>query len=235
MNNYELSLQEFKGPLDKLLELIEEKKLEITKINLATVTADFLNYLNSLKNVSPKVLADFISIASRLILIKSHMLLPTLALTEEEKTEISDLEDRLRLYKEFKAAEKNVKALWAKKVSYTRDYLLESKEGFYLSQTIFPDELKALVEKICQELIVIFPKIDSGEIRLINFEEKIQELLTRVTKTAEANFSEVTKGRNRTEVVVLFLAVLHLLKDSLIKVSQEGKFADIKMESAQRV
>ncbi len=229
MNAYELKTAEFSGPLDKLLELIEGKDLEITKVNLAEVTADFLNYLNTLTNVHPKVLADFVSVASKLILIKSHTLLPNLELSNEEQEEIKDLEDRLRLYKEFKQAEKNIKNLWAKKVSYSRDFFLQAEKGFFFSQALSADDLKTIVENLANELTVIFPKMETGKVTLINFEEKMKELLRRVTQMASTNFSEVARGKDRTEIVVIFLAILHLLKDSLIKVDQTEDFKDIKI------
>ena len=83
--NYELKTEQFSGPIEKLWELIEEKKLEITELNLAEVTADFLNYLKTIEKVEPKLLADFVVIASRLLLIKSKALLPNLELTVEEE------------------------------------------------------------------------------------------------------------------------------------------------------
>ena len=87
---YEVKQDKFSGPLEKLLELIEAKELEITLINLAQVTGDFLEYLKALdeKSKHPSVLADFIVVASRLLLIKSKAILPSLALTEEEETDI---------------------------------------------------------------------------------------------------------------------------------------------------
>jgi len=92
--NYEVKLEQFTGPLNKLLELIEARKLEITALNLAEVTEDFINYIRSLeKGADPEILADFIVVASRLILIKSKTLLPSLELTEEEEGEIKDLID----------------------------------------------------------------------------------------------------------------------------------------------
>ena len=69
--NYEVKLDHFSGPLEKLLELIEEKHLEVTVVNLSKVTGDFLDYLKNLDESSkhPSVLADFIVIASKLLLI----------------------------------------------------------------------------------------------------------------------------------------------------------------------
>ena len=231
MQAYELKTVEFTGPLDKLLELIEGKELEITKINLAEVTADFVNYIKTIQDIQPKLLADFVEIASKLILIKSHTLLPSLELSKNEEEDMKELEDRLRLYKEFKLAEKNIKSMWAKKVSYGREYLLATETQFLPGQAIMPKALRDIVEKIAEELTVIFPKMETGNIKLINFEEKMKELMERVSRTALSSFREISKGRDRTEIVVLFLAILHLLKDSLIRIEQAGEFEDIKLST----
>ena len=98
---YELKLKQFSGPIEKLLELIEEKKLNITELNLAEVTADFLNYLKTVEKLDPKALADFLVVAAKLLLIKSKALLPDLKLTQEEETEIKDFTRRLIICKEF--------------------------------------------------------------------------------------------------------------------------------------
>jgi len=83
---YEVRLEKFNGPLDRLLELIEARQLEITQINLAEVTGDFLKYIESLgSEAGVDVFADFLVVAGKLILIKSKALLPNLDLTEEEK------------------------------------------------------------------------------------------------------------------------------------------------------
>src|SRR5258706_15754469 len=105
---YELKIEQYEGPLEKLLQLIEERKLAITEISLAAVTDDFLKYLETMLEVPPGVLADFIVVASRLVLIKSKSLLPELPLTEEEEEDIKDLEQRLLLYKRLKEAERHV-------------------------------------------------------------------------------------------------------------------------------
>ena len=83
--NYEVKLDKYSGPLEKLLELIESKHLEITVINLGKVTGDFLDYLKQLEDEHKhsSVLADFIVVASRLLLMTSKAILPTLASTDE--------------------------------------------------------------------------------------------------------------------------------------------------------
>jgi len=79
ISTYKFEIGEFNGPLDKLLELIEAKELKITQLTLGDVTADFLEYLENLEEVSPRVLSDFVSVGAKLILIKSRAILPEIS------------------------------------------------------------------------------------------------------------------------------------------------------------
>lgn len=227
MDKYELKIEAFQGPLEKLLELIEAKELEITRLNLAEVTADFLGYVRSLSSVDPRVLTDFITVAARLILIKSHALLPQLTLTEEEEEDIADLERRLKLYKEFRAVERAIASSWNKRTAHAREYLFELPHGFYLSETVQPSKLRDVMERIYEDLQVFIPKIDEAEIRLVSLEEKIKEMMERVSEVLRISFGEITDGREKSEIIVLFLALLHLLKESAVEIEQVGLFSEI--------
>ena len=145
---YQLELENFKGPLDKLLELIEAEKMDVSEVSMAKVTDSFLKYLETVKggNVIEetfrgdlRVLADFISVASRLIFLKSKYLLPGFALTEEEEADIKDLEERLKRYQDLKPALKHLNALWSERhTSYSRPYFLgRGGGGLAAGQTIF--------------------------------------------------------------------------------------------------
>lgn len=227
---YELQLNEFNGPLEKLLELIEAKKMEITRLSLAAVTADFLGYVQKIEKIHPRELADFISVAAKLILIKSHALLPSLPLEEEEEREIADLENRLMLYQRFKEAEKHITGLWGKDVSFQRAFLAAVEPGFYLSGPLTGDDLRNALERVIGDLVRAFPKRETSEISMVNLEEKIRELVARVDRTAETSFNEVVRGKKRSEIVVLFLALLHLIRGQSIVHAQEGLFSDIVMK-----
>jgi len=230
MNSYELRTKDFVGPMDKLLGLIEEKKLEITVINLAEVTADFLNYLKTIEQIDPKMLADFVAVAAKLILIKSHTLLPELNLGAEEKEEIAELENRLRIYKELKIAQKHIQTRWGSHPSFGREYLVNVPQGFYLSEPITPASFAEILKQLCDELVTVFPRHEEGKVTMVNFEAKIKELMERVDKVISSSFNEIAKGKGKTEIIVLFLAVLHLLKDSLIKIEQNEDFGNISIQ-----
>ena len=231
--NYEIKSEKFSGPLDKLLELIEEKRLEITEISLAEVTADFLNYIKSLEQkIDSGILADFLVVAARLLLIKSKALLPSLELTKEEETEIKDLEGRLKLYREFKRASEYINGFWIKNErSFSRPFLMNLASVFYPPKTLKTDDLIASAKNLLASLKALLPEATAAvkEI-IITIESKIKELLGRFQETAEQNFKKIAGGGSKKEIIVSFLAILHLFKDQIIQIEQNEQFGDITLK-----
>ncbi len=232
MTAYEFKSESFTGPLSKLLTLIEERKLEVTTVSLSEVTADFLEYLSALQDenrLDPRTLTDFIWIASKLILIKSKAILPNLEITEEEEAEIKELEERLKIYREFDLGKANIKSLFREEEkSFRRKYLPPA--FFFPPEDLMADDLKRAVEKLTQSL-QFTKEIQSGKIEVFNFEEKLQQLSSRIQKELQASFSILSKDTSRTETIVLFLVVLHLLKENLIAFKQDKQFSDIVITS----
>ena len=105
-NGYRVNLPVFEGPLGLLLSLIEREELDITKVSLAQVTDQYLAYLEQIEQVRPEILADFLVVAAKLILIKSQALLPRPpVISPEGEADVGDdLVEQLRMYKQFKAA-----------------------------------------------------------------------------------------------------------------------------------
>lgn len=231
---YELKTEQFTGPIEKLLELIEAKELDITTIGLSAVTADFLNYVEKLAKeaaeVNPQLLADFIVVAARLLLIKSKTLLPQTELTPEEEADIKDLESRLRLYKEFKAAAKNLDVLWKRGGSAFGREFLSSYGGavFYPSPKLTP---KA-ISQILASLIAVLQETQLREKKfvqkaIISIEQKMKELIRHLSSVTSSSFFELAPRERKEEIVALFLAMLHLVRDRLIDIEQSGHFSDI--------
>src|SRR3990167_678732 len=225
---YELKLGEFSGPMDKLLELIEEQKLEITEISLAQVTADFLAYTKTLENVERGVLADFLVVAARLLLIKSRALLPNLELTEEEREDVKDLETRLRLYKEFKEGARELEKLWAKrKPMFSRPLFMDRPVVFSPPPGLALEKLVFALDKLAKTLKEEIPEAQTVRRVIITLEEKIAELGRRITTGMRESFKNIAVNRSREEIIVLFLALLHLAKDRLLHIDQSDHFSDI--------
>ena len=120
MTAFTIRTQTFEGPLDLLLELIENRKLFINDVSLAKVADDFISYVKEMGNIPIEESAHFILIASTLLLIKSKSLLPQLVLKEEEEGDIRNLELRLKIYKRIKEASLNVQELFGKEVIFTQ-------------------------------------------------------------------------------------------------------------------
>ncbi|MEK7635771.1 MAG: ScpA family protein [Patescibacteria group bacterium] len=227
MNVYQLKTEKFSGPIEKLLELIEEKKMEITELSLAEVVADFLNYLKTIEKKEPRMLADFIVVASRLILIKSKALLPTLELNEEEKEDIKDLEERLRRYAEFKPSMAIFKKLFeVNNFSVSRQFLSNHEPIFYPADNFNVSSMQSAMKSIFEIFSQLTIETKKIEPELIKLEDKINEIIKKI-ESGIAKFSDVTKEKSRREIVILFLALLHLLKEQLIKVEQNEGIGDI--------
>ncbi len=224
---YELKLEQFSGPIEKLFELIEAKKMEITELNLAEVTADFLDYLKKMESVEPRILADFVAIAAALLLIKSKALLPDLKLSNEDEQNIKDLEGRLRRYAEFKPAIAFLKKIFEQKqFSVSRPLFYNFQPVFYPAPNAKIESLENIIAAIFNELNKITMESQTIESSLIKLEEKIEEIAKKIEEGI-GNFSEIIKAKSRAEIIVLFLALLHLLREQLIKVEQKSGFDDI--------
>ncbi len=235
--NYELKLEQFSGPIEKLLELIEERKLEITEVNLAQVTADFLNYLNKLAETEeeqPRLLADFIVIASHLLLIKSKALLPNLQLTSEEEKNIKDLEARLQLYQQFKPAISHLGELWGQnRVSFSRPLFAGRPAIFYPAENIKLDELYKAIKIISEAFQQLSGESQTIKLSLIKLETKVEEIMSHLE--SDLKFNKLTKRKSNTEIIVLFLALLHLLSKQLIRVEQKDRFLDIIINKKSKI
>lgn len=252
---YELKLAQYSGPLDKLLELIEAKQLQITEISLAQVTDDFLRYLESLKDPKAgavcgdrenmRLLADFIVVASRLIFIKSKSLLPDLVLSEEEEADIRDLETRLKLYRELRPSFRLLGSLWHdRRSSFSRPYFLNlahwmmprpdtlRKDAGDLAFFYPGEDLSAAtLQESLRRTFASFESFikDSAVIRdtMVSLEEKIKEIVARMKDVAESSFRSLSANKPRGEIIVIFLAILHLVREQLLCVEQLDQSSDI--------
>lgn len=235
--SYEVRLDQFNGPLDKLLELVEEKKLEPTQVSLAAVTADFIKYVEQLEKeqgVETSILADFVVVAARLLVIKSKVLLPSLELTEEEKVDVADLENRLKIYQQFRLASVHIKNLWDKnQVAQSRPLLaaLGDSSFFYPPKGVGANEMVRSLRALFTVLQGLIPETKKIKLKVITLQEKIAELTQRLSQAASVSFKGALKTKDRQEVIVLFLAVLHMLANRLAEVEQGNTFGDIIVKS----
>lgn len=222
-------LKQFEGPLDLLLSLIEERKLNITEIALAEVTEQFMRHIKQLEQVDPTVLADYLSIAAKLLVIKSKAILPSLEIEQEEEDAGVDLESRLLLYKQFKEVAKYLKKLDnRRKQSFLRSTTFEERVNFYSDPNVTTDVLYRSILAVVNGLkeLDALPKAKIKE--AVSIQEKIDQLRGQLELQVETKLSELLKtAKNKSEVIITFLALLELIKQKILTVNQEALFTDI--------
>ena len=134
---YYIKTEKFEGPFALLLDLIEKEKLRVSDLSLAQVADQYLEHIRGNEGIDLANLAEFLSVASKLILIKSRALLPVLEFTEEEEEEIKDLARQLEEYKKFKEASQAIgRMLYSPRVSYCRESYVGVVSAFYPPENI---------------------------------------------------------------------------------------------------
>jgi segregation and condensation protein A len=229
---YKIKLDQFEGPLELLLNLIEEQKLDVTRLSLAKVADGYLAYIEKKDSITLGNLADFLTVASRLILIKSKALLPMLSLTAEEEEEIKDLEVQLAEYRKFKETAKKIGALAnSPRAGFSRESFLGVGLFFYPPTDFNIFDFKKTFSRILSEIPVI-EKLEEEMVReVITLEEKISHLQEVLKKRIETTFSEITNGaKDKIEIIVSFLAMLEMVKQRIVQVEQKSLFEEIKMK-----
>lgn len=232
---FKVKTNSFEGPLDLLLDLIEKRKLFISDISLAKVTDDFIVHIKQFEKLPMGESAHFILIASTLLLIKSKSLLPALTLTEEEQGDILDLETRLKILKRLKEASIHVARLFGKNIIY------QQSQSVAIMPVFAPDPQFTLEKALfsLKDLISRLPKKENLPKhvvkKVVSLEEMIGALTNRITSHLRLSFREFTKEHkgDRVGVIVSFLAMLELVKEGVLMVSQENTFSDIHMETKQ--
>ena len=224
---YTLKLEKFQGPFNLLLQLIEKEKLDITEVSLFQVTDEFLNYIRKVEQVQPYELADFLEIAAKLILIKSRLLIPDLV---DEENDGQDLINQLKIYQQYAQATKNIGRIANyPKYSFARDKIpLQIIPEFSLDIKITPK----ILERYFKELLGILLAQSnlarkSFRRKVISLKQKIDELVEIFKKESQINFVSLIKNRKKTEKIVMFLAVLELVKRKQALISQIGLFGEI--------
>jgi segregation and condensation protein A len=237
IHSYEVHTSVYQGPLDLLLDLIESAELDITKLSLAKVTNQYLSHIQNLQNKEPDEVSAFMLIAAKLLQIKSEALLPRSSHSEDEDEDTGDeLARQLLAYKRYKEiadllAEREKKGFHTF-IRYTSRDLNRRKVDFRdhsLSDLldIARKAIKNASEKESINTVVSRPKV--------TVKEKISLLFWYLSKSDQVSFFQVLgDGYSKLDVIVLFLAVLELIKRNLVVFSQSDLFGDILLSPSEK-
>ena len=247
-NKLEFKINEFQGPLDLLLHLIEKNKFNIFDIPIVEITEQYLEYVNAMQESNLDVMSEFLVMAATLISIKAKMLLPKEEEEEEEEEDPrAELVRRLLEYKMYKYASYELK-----------DMEMDAVRAYYKPATI-PDEVKQYKEDIDPADVVgdttlamlneifnqvmkrtvdrvdpIRSKFGTIEKEEVRIEDKMDEIRTSVRGLKGINFRTLLEMQaSRINIIVTFLAILELMKVGDIVIKQDELFGDIIIDSLE--
>ncbi|GAB5045844.1 segregation and condensation protein A [Thermodesulfovibrio sp. TK110] len=216
----QVNLPIFEGPLDLLLHLIKQNKIDIYDIPIALITKQYLKYLELMKELDLEIASEFLVMAATLIYIKSKMLLPEQEPEEEDPRK--ELVEQLVEYQNFKEASKILKEryeVWS--LAFSRN--TSNQEEFFLEELSVFDLLQALRKIIDKPQPRIYvPK------ETIKVEEKIEQILNLLKLKKSIAFYEIFENNtSRLEIIVSFLALLELIRLRIARAYQEKPFGEI--------
>ena len=236
---YHMKTERFEGPLDLLLTLIEKRKLFIGDFALAKVADEYIEHIRKFEAFPMNDVANFLLVASTLVLIKSKALLPELDLGDEEKGDIDDLKRRLAMYELFRGLGEHIRVNFGKELIFERSGRPELIPVFapekHCSAASVGESMRAVLAALPKKIEL--PKATVRKI--VSIEEMMSRLAKRVgetLRTSFGNFSRYKKGKQpskeeRLEIIVSFLAMLELVKQGVVHATQHEEYGDIDIET----
>ena len=231
----EVFLEAFEGPLDLLLYLIRKENIEIVDISVAEITRQYIEYIELMQVMRLDLAAEYLVMSAMLAEIKSRMLLPRPAGDEEDENDPrAELVRRLQEYERYKQAAEDLDAM----PRLGRDVFQAGAESPEQKIVQLPPEVDL------QDLIAAFQEVMQRasmfehhhvQMESLSVRERMSGVLSRVSSTRFTRFTDLfTVEEGRMGVVVTFLAILELVKESLLDLTQAEAFSPIHVKAASR-
>ena len=224
-------LDTFEGPLDLLLYLIRKQNLNILDVPIADITDQYVNYINLMNELELELAGEYLLMAAMLAEIKSKMLLPLFEEVEDEEDPRAELVRRLLEYERYRTASEELNKLQR----LERDIFITGVESSHLAQPI------ELPEITLQELLVSFQDVlNRAEMftslhmlkEPLSVRERMATILEKLKNKDFIDFTELFDfEEQKTGLVVTFLAILELMKESLIEIVQAKDFGVIHVKA----
>ena len=232
-----LKIDDFEGPLDLLLHLIKEKKMDLLNLKLEVIIDEYLHFIEKMEEMYLNIASSYLVMSSELIEMKSRLLLPRV---EEEKIEEEDpkeaLVNRLIEYQRYKDLTNDFKQLEIERQKiYTRlpENLKEySEENKMINNgNVTLDDLLEAFQKFLERKKLQEPLHTKVTKKEMSVEERTISIRKVLKNKKKVNFLELFDILNKEYVVVTFLAILEMAKENEITISQESEYGDIICEA----
>lgn len=231
VNSYKVTLENFEGPLDLLLHLVKEAKMDIEDVHLADITEQYLDYIKDVDELDLESASEFITVAAMLIEIKSKSILPA-DVEESDEDDIDPevlLKSRLKELELFRNACFDLQKIEDLDKLYKEPDKMASNVRIVLKDMVLDNLLDAFANLLCN----VERKQEDKEPKKIvkdrfTVAEKIISIKNTIREKKHIKFNELFEVDNtRSEMLNIFLALLELLKMQFVKAKQTELFGEI--------
>ena len=236
-NKYKIKLENFEGPLDLLVHLIDKNKMDIYDINLSEITDQYIEYINEMEKMNLEVTSEFLVMASTLLYLKSKNLLPNQENDEQELTE-EELLQRIIDYKKYKEITKMLKEMYQN----SNTVIFKTPEQIELPKQKLEKEYKKeiiaemyadIIERSAERLNKNAKNIEKIAItETYTVADKVKVMFKELLHNKKFVFNRLfpSKKCSRPEIVTAFSGLLELSRRNKVLTSQPELFGDITVE-----
>ena len=228
---YDISLDNFQGPMDLLLHLIKKKKMNILDIKLEVIIDEYLEYIRKCENLNLNIASSYLVMSTELLEIKSRMLLPNNNESEsDEIEEVTNLKNRLIEYEKYK----NMVSLFKEYEQKRKEFktksptnILEYKENKIIHSSLKVDVLKKAYEELLKRIEDDKPTQTKVTKKELSVEDTIINIRNKFKENKRINFLDLFDKYEKSYIVVTFLAILEMSSKKEIKIIQDNNFDNI--------
>lgn len=234
--NYQFKINDFEGPLDLLLHLVKESKMDICELNVTTITTEYLNFIHAMENMNIDIASEYLVMASELVHLKSKILINDTS-EEDEEFELNseeDLKNKLLNYRKYKDLTSSFRSLEEKRSEvYTKlpENLIEYKDKVIYDNNENIDVLLNAFNLFLARQEFKKPLSTRITKREYSVEERTKSIRSVISIKKKVKFNDLFDIITKDYCIVTFLAVLEMTKNNEIVINQDNNFSDIYLEA----
>ncbi len=231
--DYSITIDQFEGPLDLLLHLIKDSKMDIFDIKIDLITTQYLNYIEKMEQLNLDVASNYLVMASELIEMKSKLLLPKKEEEVEEEDPKENLINRLIEYQQYKEISRVLK----EKESFRKEIFTKLPENISIyreevitSEEVSLDDLVSAFEKFLKRQKEDIPLTTKVTTKELSVEERRVGIRRVLKERGRVLFTDLFESFDKGYVVVTFLAILEMARKNELFITQDKRFSEIVCE-----
>ncbi len=235
--NYQFKINDFEGPLDLLLHLVKESKMDIYEISISTIIEEYLNYIHELKNINIDLASEYLTMASELVHLKSRMLLNQTEEEPDEDFELNteeDLRKKLIEYQKYKDLTGEFRTLEQKRsevLTKLPEDLSDYKDKIIFDNNQSIDVLLTAFQNFLDRQKYKKPLNTTITKKEYSVEDRIKSIRDIINEKRKIKFNDLFDIMSKDYIIVTFLSVLEMTKNNEVLINQTNNFEEIYLEA----